>query len=635
MAIAEVETQKVYIPSVLTQIKVRTNPVGRISKPTDKLVTLKNGIKLTESAAEMMYSSQSRSIKCFTSVSKFAEWIGEQGHTVRPCIFTHGEKKDRFVSTNIIIIDFDNGEKDSQGHKVRYTGDSYTPLHKFINSPFAKKYCSFVYESFSSTRDWNRFHAVFITDSPLKSLELMRKAYKKVSKESGTRYDHHVNNSMRMFYGGLRLHEINFGNLIPLSKLFTNDELTSYVSHSEVLSTNCNYETQNITSNHYLLNHHEYDKVRSNLNYPKSSKTESEFYHDVLQVNMSKLFSLPVDKTFKDILHSEHHPSCTVIRYTKGDNRYLYCLRGERYFNNIELMKELTNTNYHETMNILAYIINCTITDSFDNRVSNLVNHVKGLDKVSYPDTYHYFSRYKYEIKGIMKLFEGKCLPFFNQGEMNYLFYMATRGISNELYGTEKKQRQVSRILKLMEIAGMIKSVPVRKIPDFVMNNITTGKQFRSNVYVVCNIDPDELEHSCKQMRDYGVTIRSLSKITVANVFGDSKASQTYRQSKASGGSLSQNKIELRLLSKISKDVQQNGFSVESELSECLSGVLVNGHKMSKNRMNFKVQQFRGKLINCYGFTRVRLNNQLKKELGVSDLFSKKQCPMIYIRKED
>jgi hypothetical protein len=638
-----------------TIIKVRTNPKARHSKPSQTVtVTLKNGHQTTEVGAEMIYCKRKQAVKCFHYVSDLAKWVGQDGHTIFPCIFNHydnGNKHDYFVSTRLIIIDFDNGEK-VNGKKVKFTGSDYISLHDFIKSTFARKYCAFVYESFSSTPNWNRFHAVFVLDQEIKNEDMMKLGYKRVSNLCIGKHDENVSTGMRLFFGGNKLYEINYNNELPVNILFNDEELTN-VSH-RIQYSYVGYElwdTKQISclpQKVKLLASHQYDRLQAKLNMkPETYQTDSQFYHSMLKFNMGYILGLPTNhQSFFDIFEPENIPSAWINRKSNGN--YYYCLRMKQFYDLFQVVKRLTNSNFTKSFKVIAKITNSKIEHGFFAKLENMDKFIESFNKDDYPATYRYFNRNRKPIGFIFKLFKQNCLPFYQHGFINWYFYMGSRGISESLYGTDRKHRQVSRLLKLMELGGLIKSVPVSHMPDFVINNITTGNRFKSNVYEICDLDPQQLEDNCKIMKSVGVTIRSISRYTVENVFGNQKAHATYRQiyqvdgDKIEKESINQKKIEWVILNRVNQDIQDHGFSIESRLYGALNCIPLTFESKkfgtqpyTKSMRIRKVQEIRGKMINKYGFKRVRLTKSLKQQLGVTDYFKSHSTPYIYMKGND
>ena len=140
------------------------------------------------------------------TIREFADAVGKDGRTFTPAVFNGARKIDNFVSQQVFVLDFDDG----------FTIDEFMARAKEYDMEPA-----IIYETFSSTRECEKFRVIFINDVEVedkRAAEIMIKMLLHIFPEADTK----CRDVARMFFGGNKLVHINENpqmiNFVTISK---------------------------------------------------------------------------------------------------------------------------------------------------------------------------------------------------------------------------------------------------------------------------------------------------------------------------------------------------------------------------------------------------------------------------------
>jgi P4 family phage/plasmid primase-like protien len=103
------------------------------------------------------------------SIEMLAEKLSSGCCIANICLNTDGafhRRKDNFKSASFIAVDIDNDGVDANGEKCR-AQDDYVSFDSMLTHPVVDNFGAIVYETHSSTNDWNRFRVVFVLKTPI------------------------------------------------------------------------------------------------------------------------------------------------------------------------------------------------------------------------------------------------------------------------------------------------------------------------------------------------------------------------------------------------------------------------------------------------------------------------------------
>lgn len=159
-----------------------------------------------------------------------AQEVGLEGRSVVFGNFPpHERQSAKLISQQMVALDFDNtkieiinGEKT----KVQTTGNDYFTINQALANDFIRTYASFLYETFSSTEDWNRFRVIFALSEEHKNAHKVTNIYKYLM-NIFPQADKSPKDASRIFFGGTsNLIEIDYENVLPTDILPLDTEHT-------------------------------------------------------------------------------------------------------------------------------------------------------------------------------------------------------------------------------------------------------------------------------------------------------------------------------------------------------------------------------------------------------------------------
>ena len=135
------------------------------------------------------------------TVFELAEILRESGNISAHCVNEKGEfhrKAEYFKFSHFIAIDIDNDGVDEAGNKIRRK-EGYLSFNDALRDDLINSLACIVYETHSSTSDWNRFRIVFILKEAIDAPILYRKIVKSLIRKFGG--DEACSDPSRVFFG--------------------------------------------------------------------------------------------------------------------------------------------------------------------------------------------------------------------------------------------------------------------------------------------------------------------------------------------------------------------------------------------------------------------------------------------------
>ncbi|MGX7091205.1 DNA primase family protein [Hutsoniella sourekii] len=130
----------------------------------------------------------------------------ENGHSVVLGLMDGERKKNRLISQQIMMLDFDNT---LNGEKAQ--GSYYVTIDDVIEDEWMKENASFIYKTFGYSEDWQKFRVVIFLDKILRDPDEVSRTYEYLM-EHFPQVDKAPKDCSRIFYGGTEVIPIQFGN---------------------------------------------------------------------------------------------------------------------------------------------------------------------------------------------------------------------------------------------------------------------------------------------------------------------------------------------------------------------------------------------------------------------------------------
>lgn len=148
---------------------------------------------------------------------ELARLVGEDGQTTVLATMNGKRAKDNMIQQQVVALDFDN-TKIIDGKKVKTTGDEYTTVAEIYQDAWVQNNASFIYSTFSHSKDWHRFRLVIFLDKSMTNNTQVEKMYGWLMDKFPTA-DKANKDSSRLFYGGTEALEIKFNNELDTSQV--------------------------------------------------------------------------------------------------------------------------------------------------------------------------------------------------------------------------------------------------------------------------------------------------------------------------------------------------------------------------------------------------------------------------------
>lgn len=551
----------------------------------------------------------------------------QKGHTILPYIMNGKRSINNFKECSLIFLDFDNTIK-QEGMKTKIP--NYISFNEMYNNTFVQNNACFMYETFSSTEEINRYRIVFALDRPIKKsddltqlLNYLISIFPTVDKAS-------TKDISRIYYGGKKVKEINYNNtlnrnFIPKVEMFV-EEYSKIPLKINRLENNLIKEISK--KNIYFLKEKYQDIFNiESLNF--SSKFD--LIKKINSLDMSKLLGIDNKNSFRCILTDDQNPSASIIKHSKAD-MYIYKRFSDTNgfeLNNIELFKILLNTEY--TQNVLNFFIEVfnfsyqipenlkstnNILESFKQEIKEIVKN-----KTKYPNMYKVLKPHNERIIRLIEYLQNN----YHQDkeelyEKGYLILNNIEKLSYVMYGeiSKKSIEKSYKIINLLTYLRVINKLNFEEYPIEIKNYILNKKSKNKKTVNILQLfyglnDFDsfmiDIEQRCEYLKENGYTFKGFSQDYITLLDSVSEANRVYTQTQ--NKTLSKGLIQLIEDIESEFDYQFNtcskNYIIESELKQILK------QKYYQTANNLAINYKKALIINLERFS--RQNKKVSKKI--------------------
>lgn len=588
-------------------------------------------------------------------IKDLAQEVGLEGRSVVFGNFPpHERQSAKLISQKIVALDFDNtkieiinGEKT----KVQTTGNDYFTINQALANDFIRTYASFLYETFSSTEDWNRFRVIFVLSEAQENRHSIKNIYKSLM-NIFPQADRSPQDASRIFFGGnSNLIEIDYENVLPTDILALNTEHTdskiakipSYVEISDDLQRE-NYKrpTYKLIKDGTLESWQEVQKRWQSLKLNTVSfPTITNAKEAINYLPMNVLFDLP-SESFHDIFSTDKSPSANVWKSQSGVwlyTRFNQGLDGNKTYNNLGLLRNLLGSgnipaSFDTALNFAINHLGLLIEelDEFKN-IKDSVQTFKSILleadlKETHPDLYKLFGKYRYqsEVNAILDVFLMNIYKDEN-GEIRCLNYYSLNTLANKI-GSNK--RKVEKITNLMTVTGIIRKLPDQDIPSKLLGQLKKNQTHftihgnteqrnrkrsrRSSVFELLNLMENfsKIEERSELLIKKGLTTKGLNREWIEKNFNSKLADEVFPQDTDRHVSIDTLNFEKTLIKYALEQINKHGFVMVKKLHSYM-----HNKGYSKTFTDTKIKFALNDILDGYNLKRIRLTKALKKELNI------------------
>ena len=270
------------------------------------------------------------------SIPQFASFI-ERGCSFKASVLT-STTKDSFVSSNIVALDVDNKE-------------SYTTIDEFMKLTGEAQLKPFMlYETFSSTKEHERFRVLYRFNRTITDSEEMEKLYNYVwSLFSTVDLDYSVDHS-KILYGGKKVvfHNNSINEVPDLSNVSIVKKTTVKAAPKQGPATHEKHITP--------------EEIKANLEALRPTYEGQVMNAKDINENikLTDLLNVSLGERFRCILpsHDDEHPSSRIIEDKNNPDEQVYiCTCDASGYRLVNLWARLFNLSYSGAINDISKIV--------------------------------------------------------------------------------------------------------------------------------------------------------------------------------------------------------------------------------------------------------------------------------------
>lgn len=598
-------------------------------------------------------------------IEDFAKDCG-MGKAFKTGVLPNGSNcKESLISIQILALDFDNMDSDK-----KKLIEGYATKEEMMNDEFIMKYGAFVYDSFNSEKEHERFRVIFILDHALTDHEEFAELYEKM-RNRFPYSDAQTSSASNLFYGGRNVEEINFSNLLPIfdiiddASFIENEKLDSYIN-SERQSKECS----NWSIWKLLKNGRKETAIGKAEKLDMVFETYAEAEEYFLKSDLRKFLGFPNRNPFRSPFREDENPSVSYFKSNVNDN-WLYKDFGEEsreIFDNITLLQEVIlpkkSGNYtfrphsrREVLNLLLELTSCNVKETDEQKkIIDKVIEIEELLKspsleVKNPSVYKVIVKKNYDDLILLILDIFKDSFYEEDSKIYHLSWYSSHGLSKKFAeeGMKISKDRIKNALKLMSALEILENLPDADIPDKLLKKFEETKESytdkneiryrrlkaqdrRSNAYKInSKITIDELEETCKVLLENKYSIRNLNKEWFLRYFGEEKANRVFPQS-----------IDVnRGISKRSKEFEQAFTNVFFQILEVrgyvvigkVKNVLMRNFDFESNEFDNNWSRLKKEFCDNYDLELEKIREDDRIIAGVTKRYCKRNSSIVYGKK--
>lgn len=546
-----------------------------------------------------------------------------KGKTFIPAYFKEKEgmirrNKDYWHSQEIIALDFDDGM--TLDEAVKEFSDTAV----------------FIYTTFSHTEEHHKFRVVFMLDKIIHSIE----EFDEIIGGLITKYpqaDTHCKDCTRLFFGGREIVELNYNNRLVVNDYVinkpedfggTNKYLEIYPpKNTQQIKPDESKQVNTTADNIVLITQRNIKELQTKIRTkPKIVNSNFELFDYFKQQDLRVYLGIEHNQNFLDIFHEESNPSASIYSSNKGNGHQLYkCFSNSSPFTGtiIQITERLLECSILEVKAFLMELYQVKIKESEQQKEMKLVIDIykellqsEDLEEL-YPNFYKVFNRYNY-LQDMYVLLD-LVKEYLPSGEdPRLLFYHSIETLSKKFNKSKSITHTRMNFLAFFELISKLKSNEIPKeLYDFQMKS----KREKSHKYLNSTYELNiygyeffsKIDATCALWIEKGCTTKTMNYEGILRNFGRVEADRVFPQDKGKVIPPLNEKVVNRIHRTTLELININGWTTEHEVLENIT-LYFKGQKV------FKEKQFKicfGELLDSYDLERIRLNKELKQEMGI------------------
>jgi hypothetical protein len=359
---------------------------------------------------------------------------------------------------------------------------------------------------------------------------------------------------------------------------------------------------------------------------PKVVHNVFELFDYLKQQDLRLYIGIASRKNFIDIFHDEENPSASIFESNKDNGHQLYKCFSQSYpfvGTILQVTQKLLGCSILEVKRFLMELYKIEIVESETQKELKLaIDMYKELLQSAdleelYPNFHKLFSRYGY-LKDLYILLDlvKEYLPTGDDPRL--LFHHSIDTIAKK-FG---RSRSVTHTrINLFTFFKLISKLNTDEIPPELLSIQRKRKKEKKKKYLNSTYELPiysydffaELDAMCKTWIENGCTTKTVNYEGIMRTFGREGADRVFPQDKGKTIPTLNEDVVFRIHKTALELIEKYGWTTEKM-------VLDNITLYFKGQQSFKQKQFKicfGELLDGYDLERVRLNKELKQEMGI------------------
>ncbi|NBK99843.1 MAG: hypothetical protein EOM50_17900 [Erysipelotrichia bacterium] len=580
-------------------------------------------------------SVQKNLSKTEISIEDLAQGLSH-GATFKPA-YLNGKKTTDWIEQQLFALDFDEGTT-IQEELIRCKELNILPC--------------FGYTSFSYTPEHEKFRLVFCADRVITDIESRNKIQLSLM-EAFKHCDNKCKDGSRLFFGGRNLIHEDYSatiNTDEIIKYYVEEIKPAKVKKALIANSGkvdkvkkeCNIVNKSEENIQAIMDRNA-DKLRGILGledlvytdkkdsyyyqctpkpYHTTFKCQNDLYNYINSIDLAEYLGVG-NEMFNCILPSHEDDSPSAHIYISDNGTPLYkCFGCDKVRTIIGITEELAHCRRSEAIEFIKAVYGLELVESDWTRQQKqlMIDSANYLDteefKEEFPELSKLIRTRKHHIQKMLMHFtqyvnedlhvDGKPLFF---GSYNTLMQVCE---INPING----RTRFSQSLTLFTLLNMLDKVTVEKIPEKELAKaraiaIKYGHKKLTNFISFEEYGVKSLSNSeeiAKVLKENNVTLKAISREYVLRTFGTELADKVFPQYKFEnerGTTEKSDDATTKLAKMVANAIGTDGYILESELK-------------ATQKMELQWKKSIQEILNAYGLKRVRLNKQIKADLGIT-----------------
>ena len=518
---------------------------------------------------------------------------------------------DSFVASQIVALDVDNK-------------NSYTSVEDFMALNHKYQPC-FLYETFSSTKEHERFRVIYVFDKAITDYDTMNALYEEVWAQYPTVDLDRTVRPGKILFGGTSLRYFN--EILNNTPEIESTTKTTTKKHSspikEVVVEKVTVTKEDIIS--------KLQAMRNNYKGIKSIDINDSYDWCNKNIPMTTLLGIEEDTRFRCVMpnHEDNHPSARIT--TVDDVQVYFCTCEANGFRLITLLSKLLDMSENKVRRLLLENLQITYGSEYQRNTKLYVADLLfSLERVMDDDLKHYLDLRKlYETYKLIISFTYEHITYesLSNNEDLIVFFASKSQISNLMKDHCVKGESGRKLRALCDLGLLRKLTDSELRPDALTNankqreilQEKLGKENlkRTDFYELVDLSPSTMATALeriKLMKDNFVKQRGNNVNRRINTFGTEEVLNNINV-QTTVDTKKQKKLETKLRGIVEELLKTNTFFSESDLAKAYRAT--DKKHITKRVAEQVVLDFLPMFAQEGLLIRKRVNKDLRKQYGV------------------